>query len=330
MKFSARNVHRLRVSMQLAFAVALTCVIALTWKPLKAKYPWLPNWSADELLAFLAISFAVVQFIDARHQEHEISVIAKSMSTRFVGLFPKNLKDITEIASKATRYIYVIVDFVGYGQYSAPEIYAKYLQEMENALVRGVEVRFICYDDTLRNTERLVQFPDPPAKFDGEQNEALFRNYFEVHKGIRPLPSDNAGLRKVLNDREKLNAEQLAAKGLDLRVFAQRADFFLWLEDDEEAVFTFKNMGNRGKGFSFRTQDANLIGQFKDIFERRWLTFNQQQQPIATTPAVAAFATPGVSAPTTASPAAKALQQPVVVPVTQHPAGNGGKGGKPS
>lgn len=261
--------HRLRIAIQLLFAVAVTIIVGLTWTPLRARYPWLPDLPAGELLAFLAISFAIVQFIDARRQEGAMTKIALSMSTRFIGPFPKNLKEIAEVVSKASRHVYAIVDFVGYGQYSAPEIYTMYLHALENALMRKVEIRIICYDSVAAGKDLLQQFPDDPEKFEGKRNQDIFRKYFEIHKGVDP-PTDNAGLRAILKDRQEANATQLSAKGLKINFAPDSPAFFFWLEDDQEAVFAFKNVSQAERGLSFRTQDAHLVQQFRDIFDRRW------------------------------------------------------------
>jgi hypothetical protein len=269
MQLGQRAAHRLTIALQLFFAVALTMIVGLTWTPLRVRYPWLPDLSAGELLTFLAISFAIVQFIDARRQERVMTVIALSMSTRFIGPFPKNLKEIAQVVSKASRYVYAIVDFVGHGQYSAPEMYSAYFHELESALIRKVEIRIICYDSGLAEKDLLQQFPDDPEKFEGKRNQDTFRRYFEIHKGVDP-PADNAGLRAILKVRQEANETQLSAKGLKLNFSSDSPTFFFWLQDDQEAVFAFKNVSQTERGLSFRTQDAHLVQQFKDIFDRRW------------------------------------------------------------
>jgi hypothetical protein len=133
-----------------------------------------------------------------------------------------------------------------------------------------VEVRIICYNSALAEKERMQQFPDSPGLFEGFWDERLFQRYCEIHSGVR-RPKDNAELREMLRLREQHNTETLQAKGLSMKFLHEPAAFFLWLVDEQDAVFSFKNIGRKDWGLSFRTQDANLVRQFSDIFDRRWL-----------------------------------------------------------
>jgi hypothetical protein len=79
--------------------------------------------------------------------------------------------------------------------------------------------------------------------------------------------------------QQERSRDFLSTKGAKIDTFSEPAAFFLWLEDDEEAIFAFKNVGNSERGLSFKTQDANLIRQFKDIFERRWKKLQDEHTP---------------------------------------------------
>jgi hypothetical protein len=264
--------------LNLVAVLAISEIVSLTWDLLAVKYPKLPNWPAGEVLAFFAISFAIVQFIDARRQEHELAEIAGEMSTRFVGLFPKNLAEITEVVSKAKHHLYIIADFIGYGVYSDPEGHSRYLRALEEALGGDVGVQIISYNSVLASSESVQQFPDGPKMFAGKLKPRVFNRYFQKYKHVR-RPKDNAGLRAILDETEEKCREDLCKKGLKPKYLHETAAFFLWLEDDEEAIFTFKNIGNNERGFSFRTRDANLVGQFSDIFERRWKAASPDYTP---------------------------------------------------
>src|SRR5215470_9364950 len=99
------------IVLQLIAAIVAILLVNELWEPLRRHFPKLPEWSAAELVAFLAIAFAIVQFLDAKLQElalerqgkkleaqaNELTEIARSMSTRYVGMFPENLKEITRM-----------------------------------------------------------------------------------------------------------------------------------------------------------------------------------------------------------------------------------------
>ena len=268
MKTKQQVIRLLKVIVQIVCVLAITATFVFLWKTLRLQYGWLPEWPVGDALAFIAICFAIVQFIDAKRQELKMTTIALSMSTRFIGAFPKELKDLAALASKAERRIDIIVDFLGHGQYASPEGYSAYLREIENALGKNVEIRMICYDRRLTEKERVEQFPDS-AQFEGILDKRQFERYFEIYAGV-PRPTDNSGLRETLRLREQHNTEILVAKGLRMKFLSEPADFFMWLGDDQDAVFAFKNIWHKDRGLSFRTQDANLVRQFSDTFDRRW------------------------------------------------------------
>jgi hypothetical protein len=221
----------------------------------------------DDILAILAILYAAIQFIDARLQKRETNEIAKSMSTRFVGLFPKNLTHITEVLGRGSKYIYIMSDFADYGSYSSPFAFEEYLKKIKDALKEKIPVRIMCYDKRRADDELKRQFPD--EAFEQEKRSRSFVRYFDIRCGLEKCESA-AKLREILNDGQNDVIKQLKDAGAEFRFFPDSAEFFLWLEDDEEAVFAFKDTGRAQNEFSFRTLDATLIRQFKSVFHRRW------------------------------------------------------------
>ena len=86
------------------------------------------------LLAIAAIVFATLQFVDSRKQEKYMRDLAEQMSTRFIGAFPDNLEPISEIVSHSHKTLDIMVDTLGYGEYSAPAaISTTYLRALEDA-----------------------------------------------------------------------------------------------------------------------------------------------------------------------------------------------------
>lgn len=302
MPFDFGSKHpRILVAFKIAAAIGLAVAVAVTWGLVRNRYPQLPNWSGD-LLAILAIAFAVVQFLDARSQERELSQqanrladitgsmsrqqqalgdqanrmqeIAASMSTRFVGPFPENLQEIVAMLQKANRTIDIIVDFPGYGQFSALPTYIEYMSALQRARTKPIGVRVICYKKNLVEKELLEQFPDgDPSKV---LNGQLFDRYFDYLANLE-RPADCAGLRNVLVKQDQQTVIS-TSPFINWRFHGERAAFFLWLVDDSEAIFTFKNVGRKDVGLSFRTRDGKLVLQFTEIFKRRWDVADQSDE----------------------------------------------------
>jgi len=264
-----RNDHpRLVILAELVLAACGTLLVGWTWERLQGRFPSLPPWHSEYVIAVLAIAFAVVQFLDARSEEAalkeqagKMGEIASSMSTQFVGPFPENLEAIAKLTVKARSSLDVIVDYPGYGQFSALQTHLRYLGALTQH-APGVCVRVICYDHSLREKERLEQFPDTAFK---DIDVAMLSSYVSFVNADCPV--DCAGLRSLLSQRDE---QILSHTSVLWKFHGEPAAFFLWLVDDAEAIFTFKNVGRKDVGLSFRTRDGKLLAQFKEIFKRRW------------------------------------------------------------
>ncbi|HEY6252943.1 MAG TPA: hypothetical protein VI685_23540 [Candidatus Angelobacter sp.] len=224
------------------------------------------NW-----LAIIAIVFAVTQFIDARIQERRISEVAREMSTRFIGLFPKNMNEITDVVEKTTKHLDIIVDFAGYGHYSNPEAFYSY----RNALLskaQNSEVRMILYSQVPAHASTSSQFAlDDQAKWNAERISARFLKFFgEVHRG-RDLPKNSNEFNAALQEYQAQYRKDLCDGGVQIRTVDQKLLFFLWLEDNEEAALSFQDKATGAeRELSIRTLDANLIQAMHDIFKEMW------------------------------------------------------------
>src|SRR5581483_4517333 len=260
----------IRLAKHVIVAVLLVVIAVIANRLLRIS-PVLQKTNIYDVLGILAILFAAIQFIDSRFQKQEMNLIARTMSTRFVGLFPKNLVEIADVIGKASKHVYIMSDFVDYGHYSSPIAFNEYLDKIKEARKQNVQVRIICYDKQLADRETEDQFPD--KDFAEECESRRFKEYFKLHSGVQK-PSDAISFRSLLGSRQAKFVADLSEQGVEFAYFPERSDFFLWLEDDEEAIFAFKNIGSKQREFSFRTQDSTLIEQFRQIFDRRWQNCN--------------------------------------------------------
>jgi len=369
-KSSESQRRKARWLWQLLLALALGVSIHWLWPMAARRFPKLPEMKAEEVLAILAIAFAVVQFLDARGQEHELNAISGklqtettnlgtqindiikqsnqlhgelqtltntlgseikgitqqanqlhaelqgitgnlaiqsnvlsselkgisgdlakqtsglkdisgSVSTRFVGAFPENMREIIELLKSARETIEIVVDFPGYGQYSALKYHKEYIKALIEARHKKVAIRIICYQLALVRKERMEQFPDiTPEEWAQKISEKKFNDYFAEFKDL-PRPGDRAGLRDALTRRDRGLIEELHHPQLTWKFHPELAAFFLWRIDNAEAIFTFKNVGRTDVGLSFRTHDGNLVKQFGDIFDRRWNNAKDDYDPQA-------------------------------------------------
>lgn len=212
------------------------------------------------VLACVAVVFA---FMHIKRMED----IAKCMSTRYIGVFPKDLEDIVEVVRTASWELLIMTDSVAYGHYSKPEAHQRFIDELHKARARGVKIRFLVYDDGPRLQAMNRQFD--PQKFSKTQDSREFDHYFRrAFSGIK-TPDTHASLLDRLGGEEREFRRQLLARGVEICFLPTEEQLFFWLEDDDDAVFSFENIG-AADPLCFRTRDAKLIETFRCIFDGKW------------------------------------------------------------
>src|SRR5260370_9940 len=114
--------------------------------------------------------------------------IASSMSTHYLGVFPKNMDDICEVVSKTDRTLDIQVDLVAYGHYSNPEGFQKYIERIETIAKTTPHpiIRLLVYSDETAQAGRKWQFGGSD-EFTKEKESERFRRYFrELYKCANP------------------------------------------------------------------------------------------------------------------------------------------------
>lgn len=293
--------HRIRtfsggawVLTRLVTAALITGALANYKELLLTTFPSLAKWVGNDLLAFLAIIFAIVQFLDARDEEkdmrkieHHVTEMVGQISTRGIRPFPENLDDIIVMLRGAKNSVRVMVDFPGYGQYSAPERHKEYQAALNEAAQRpAVKFQLVSYDDVLTTEESKAELkaPIPPTR---KEDKEKFEAYLKAN-GISQAsaPNNFAELHALLRKHQEQSLVELTAavkhpEGLERRYLSERVPIFLWLVDNREAVFTFKNLERNEDAASIRTTDGSLIKNLAFYFD---FTFDAASQSFARMP----------------------------------------------
>lgn len=193
--------------------------------------------------------------------------IAASVSTKYVGVFPDNMRTIIDLIKTTQSSLTVITDVAAYGHFSSPRKsteYASALRELSSP-DRKISVRFLCYNSDatrkyLRNQFGITNFADFKKK-----EEEKFTIYSSLHPGNVPENEnelfkqiDEAGidLLKVLYDHHA----KVSITSKDLPVF-------VWIVDGKEAVFSFYNYGQSPREDSFVTRDPRFIERLTKMAE---------------------------------------------------------------
>jgi hypothetical protein len=197
--------------------------------------------------------------------------IAASMSTKYVGDFPKNMDDICEVIALADRHLDIQVDLVAYGHYSNPEGFKKYMDRIEDLAKRSPEtrIRLLVYAAETGEKSRAGQFGGARS-FAEEARSERFRRFFEQLYKFPPAPTTyDQFVEYMANKQDEWRKRLDAYKSVEIRHACFPFRMFLWIEDEEEAVFAFELYG-KNRTISFRSRDGNLIHTFGALFEHNW------------------------------------------------------------
>jgi hypothetical protein len=239
------------------------------------------------VLALLAIIFACIQFWDSRQHSDKMELVARSMSTRYLGIFPKEMNEIIDLIHLADKDLLIVSDFVDYGGYSSPETYQLLFEAVLRARARGVSVRWLVYAEEPAKQTLLCQFTQ--EDFASVVKDPKFDNYFSYWPGINK-PRDYAEFCAILYRKENDFADDLRDKGVEIRTLPEKVWLYFFMQDRQDAVFLFEDIGADNRGLAFRTRDAKLVETFFGIFSRYW--DNAPNRPQHRTPEPVAGVTP--------------------------------------
>jgi hypothetical protein len=218
-------------------------------------------------ISLMALSLGLIQFADAWAHTRKMDGIADSVSTRYIGNFPKNLADVCTLTKAARCELLIMVEFVNYGHYWKPEAFEEFSRELELARDRGVKVRFLAQKQDAAKQALQEHLPEKES-WPPKESDELYKHFFSVYPGIEK-PKDYYEFLETLLRKGREAASKLFDKGVSIKLVPNSDRLFLCVEDGEEAVFSFKNAAG-GEPLCFRTRDAKLIETFKDLFNGHW------------------------------------------------------------
>jgi hypothetical protein len=100
-------------------------------------------------------------------------------------------------------------------------------------------------------------------------SEHKFAHYFDYWSGI-DRPKSYADFQTVLYAKENDFADDLVDKGVQIRTLSEKVWLFFFMQDEQDAIFLFEDIGSSNQGLAFRTRDAKLVETFGGIFNRYW------------------------------------------------------------
>lgn len=202
--------------------------------------------------------------------------VVSSVSTRYIGKFPENMAEIETLLSNSSKSLTIVADVIGYGVFSRNDFYKKIhniLREKINAA--GIDVEILVYDDSTRMEAMREQFRDVEWTDQLIQsNLPAFKKFVQERTWINAKP-DSTRVNSVSSKEElmllisELNVDLIAeleniTGEKNFKLLSERQDVFIWLSDQNKAIFSYLNYGFNDQEVSFYTQDKNFIGVLTD------------------------------------------------------------------
>ncbi len=227
------------------------------------------------LLSVFALIFAFKQFRDSAD-------FSKQLSTRFLSIFPDNMRDITDFIRQSVDKLDIMVDYAGYGAYSDPEGFSRYCDAIENRALTSA-VRILLYSNDLAIAAIRQQWSE--ESFAKEKTNGRFERFLDHHQGLiqRKSSRDVVGLATYetfvelqVKAQVEIQHRLTNKKNIDMRFIDDAPLVVLaWIRPDHHAIFTFKNRGFQARErvfreLAFQTRDRALVDVFQGLFDQLW------------------------------------------------------------
>jgi hypothetical protein len=270
-------------------------------------------FNPDRFLALVAIVaglIAIAYETDLRREFHaqdaKITELVSSVTTGYAAQFPNDLDHIISLLGEAKNgdEIWIVTDLVGYGAYSSPKDYRRYVDSITEARVHGATIKLLIYPPTTFKRDMLLQFSledygcmsgskTPGEKCKNEVDEQLkFKEFYSFYEnylkdwGCKNRKTDRPHI-DFLNDFTCINihycGELTAQPNVYIHIMkdspdlarASNSQILFWLLRKEggthnyKAIFSFPNFSSAENGISFHTADEHLLNilakQFKQF-----------------------------------------------------------------
>ena len=246
-------------------------------------------FTTDHILAVVAIIFGLIGIIfeltlhkgfekqkaevdeKFRVQKDKIEQIVLSVHTSFIGKFPQNLEKTAELIlnAKEEDEVRIFVDFLGYGHYSFPDAYERYVRALTESKAK---IQILVYDEDSAKASLQLQFKRD--SFPQTKISQIFKNYCAHYsRQVKNVETYEEFLNTLLSTQDFFCQQITGRRHIDVRSIPNSSigeAVFFWLIHRKEMVFAFPNSYTGKKDFSFKTRDDHLIVIFVEQFNTKW------------------------------------------------------------
>lgn len=245
-----------------------------------------------ELATIIALVLAFIQLRGAKEHKLELSkqmnkleqqtmgleAIQQSLSTRYLGLFPRYLGDLAELVRQADQEIRILCDYPAYGCFSDAKAFLAYRRAIEDKSNAGVKVYLLCYNEDKRAQFNDEQFPQGGAEWSAwkskKENHARLEPLLQDYRKSAELAIssveelDETGFKKLMLAADRKMLDETFSKATNTTEIETFIPIFFWLIDGREAVFSIASLSGEVSEHGFRTVSSDFIIAFKDMWER--------------------------------------------------------------
>jgi hypothetical protein len=223
--------------------------------------------------------------------------IGDALSTRYAGSFPGYLKDVKRLLRQSKSRVRVMCDFVGHGSFTDPDNWEKVAWEAELALKghtsgkgdyinernASVTITVLCAQPHVQKDLLEQQF----RVFSSDtlwSDQILKRGDSDLSELVRKFDFKPSGEFETwtrsdfLTQMEKQEASfinKLRRLGAHVKRTESPLPFYLWIQDDTEAIFAFPthteaihDAASWGVATAFWTQDQYIVNSLRETFDR--------------------------------------------------------------
>jgi predicted nucleotide-binding protein with TIR-like domain len=202
-------------------------------------------------------------------------LIDRSTTTRYVGKFPTFYDEIVQCVSKATESVKIACDFIGYGYFSAHQVWEHYLAALEERRRRGAKVQVVVLNSTWRHAQLEAQFAHNERAWNRLRADPEFNRLltaYATRRGRQITTREEFVAVQATQDLEDMQ-KYGSAIASELTEKRSRMPVFLWIADAKEAVFSIPTYDAGVSEYGFYTRDLELVAALTRI----WFAYNSDE-----------------------------------------------------
>ena len=204
-------------------------------------------------IGLLSLSITLIALIFALLQTYQAKTIIDSISTRYVGEFPATMGQINKLLLDATESIVIFEDVLGYGMFSEPDEFHKYLTILDKKSADGkLKLEIVIYNNDVNLRTTKMQFV-------GSKYIEKFRSLRNEKDSAKTIEEREIVINKMVVFRDSIFTEYLKEN-------KKKWEYFLNYDFSNEK-------GQEGKNGYTQLDKSKNIFKDRDVESIKFLEF---------------------------------------------------------